>query len=123
MQHKHLIVVERPGGTSVRMTCDGLGAVAAHGLVDIDATGQVFAWYGGSAGAQIRRANYLQLQDAMLAAGYVSADELAEELRALEDPSTRLLSPVMWSVRGRRPDPARRPPDLSPYRGVAETLV
>jgi SAM-dependent methyltransferase len=77
--------------------------LAAHGLVNIDAEGQVFFWRGGSPGAQIKRANYLQLRDAILAAGYVSAEELTEELRALEDPSTLVLSPVMWSVRGQRP--------------------
>ncbi len=77
--------------------------LAAHGLVNIDAEGQVFFWRGGSPGAQIKRANYLQLRDAILAAGYVSAEELTEELRALEDPTTLVLSPVMWSVRGQHP--------------------
>jgi hypothetical protein len=39
----------------------------------------------------------------MLAAGNVSADEMEVELRALEDPLTLFLSPVIWSVRGQRP--------------------
>ena len=82
--------------------------LAAHGLVNIDAEGQAFFWRGGSAGAHIKRANYLQLQDAMLAAGYISAHELAEELRALEDPATLILSPVMWAVWGQRPDSEER---------------
>ncbi|MHB8577450.1 MAG: class I SAM-dependent methyltransferase [Dehalococcoidia bacterium] len=76
---------------------------AAHDLVNIDAEGQVFFWHGGSAGAQIKRANYLQLQDAILAAGYVSAEELTEELQVLADSTSLILSPVMWSVRGQRP--------------------
>ncbi len=76
---------------------------AAHGLANIEAEGQVFVWRGGSAGAQVKRANYLQLREAMLAADDVSAEELEEELRVLEDPMMRLLSPVMWSVRGQRP--------------------
>lgn len=80
--------------------------LAAHGLVRVDAEGSVFFWRGGSAGAQVKRANYLQLRDAMLAAGYVSDEEFVEELRLLEDPTTVTLSPVLWSVWGQRSDQA-----------------
>ncbi|MGI8550737.1 MAG: class I SAM-dependent methyltransferase [Dehalococcoidia bacterium] len=77
---------------------------AAHNLVNVEAEGQVFFWHGGSAGAQIMRANYLQLQDAILAGRYITAVELAEELQSLENPTTQILSPVMWAVRGQRPN-------------------
>ncbi len=82
------------------------GQMALHGLVNIDAEGRVYFARGGSAWAQVKRANYLQLRDAILAAGDISAEDMAEELRALEDPTTVTLSPVMWSVWGQRPPAA-----------------
>jgi hypothetical protein len=75
----------------------------AHGLLEVDAEGRVFMWRGGSAGARIKRANYLQLREAILAAGDLSAEAFDEELGALEDPGTRVPSPVLWSAWGRRP--------------------
>jgi SAM-dependent methyltransferase len=75
---------------------------AAHGLADIGAEGHLAFWPGGSAGAHIKRANYLQIREALLETGAVSPAELADEFAALEDPHTRLLSPVLWSVWGQR---------------------
>lgn len=76
--------------------------LAFHGLVHIGAEGHLAFWPGGSAGAHIKRANYLQLREALLKTGAVTPAELAEELAALEDPHTWLLSPVLWSVWGQR---------------------
>jgi SAM-dependent methyltransferase len=75
----------------------------AQGLVDITAEGTISLWRGGSPGAALVRASYEQLADALLEAGYITARDLQADLARLDDPSVAVPSPILWSVRGRRP--------------------
>lgn len=75
----------------------------AQGFVDVTAEGTMAIWRGGSPGADFLRASYEQLAEAMLRAGYVTEQELHDDLARLNDPAVSVPSPILWSVRGRRP--------------------
>ena len=79
------------------------GRLEAHGLVEVEAEGQVFLWRGASPSARLRRANYEQLREAMLATNELTPEVFDAELAVLEDRAIMTLSPVLWAVRGRRP--------------------
>jgi hypothetical protein len=78
----------------------------ALGLVDIRADGRLAMWQGGSSGARLYRANFEQLREELLRIGLLTQSELDDDLSRLDDPRTLFLSPVMWTVCGRRPDQA-----------------
>ncbi|HUM11414.1 MAG TPA: hypothetical protein VLT82_10735, partial [Myxococcaceae bacterium] len=79
------------------------GLLRSHGLVDVGAAGRTFMWPAGSPGPALMRANYEQLREAMLAAGYVTPQQLEQDLARLEDPSFFMPSPILWAAWGRRP--------------------
>jgi hypothetical protein len=60
-------------------------------------------WQGGSPGADLFRANIEQLQNSLLESGTISESELQHDILQLGDERFMFPSPVMWSVRGRRP--------------------
>jgi len=78
------------------------GRLRAHGLVDIAAEGRMFLWQPGTLTASLWRANYEQLREAILAAGYVTPQEFEQHLALLDRGDFMNPSPVMWSVWGRR---------------------
>ena len=49
------------------------------------------------------RANYEQLRDAMVAGGYVTAEQYEQDVAGLDDPEFLMPSPILWSVWGRAP--------------------
>jgi SAM-dependent methyltransferase len=79
------------------------GRFEAHGLVDVAAEGRVFMIRGGSSGATLYRANFEQLRGAMVQAGLVTDEQVAADLRHLEEQDFLAPSSIMWAVRGRRP--------------------
>jgi SAM-dependent methyltransferase len=87
--------VQVDGGDTLadRLRHAGLGKVATDS--------RSFVWRGGSAGAKLLRANFVQLRDAVLRAG-VTANEFAADLARLDDPSVSVPSPVMWAAWGQR---------------------
>ncbi len=75
----------------------------AHGLVDVEAQGNLSMWHSGSPGASLLRANFEQLHRTMIDAGYLTEEEYRQDLARLDDPSFLMPSPIMWTVWGRRP--------------------
>ena len=75
----------------------------ALGLADVDAEGRVLLWRGGGAGAALLRANFLQLRDAILTEGRVTATQFEHDLARLEEEDFVRPSPVMWAAWGRLP--------------------
>jgi hypothetical protein len=56
-------------------------------------------------GASLMRANYEQLREAMIEAGYITQDEFEQDLARLEAADFLTPSPIMWAAWGRRPAP------------------
>jgi len=79
-----------------------LGRLRALGLVEAGAEGRVLMWQGGTAGASLMRANYLQLRADMINAGYIDEAEFEEDLIRLEASDFMTLSPIMWTAWGHR---------------------
>jgi len=90
-------------GANTRYGRDLAARMRAHGLVEIRAHGRMAMWQGGSAGARLFRANFEQLREELLRIGLLTQTELNDDLVRLDDPGTLFPSPVMWTVRGRRP--------------------
>ena len=87
------------------------GRMRAMGLVDVRAKAHLSMWHGGSAGASLTRANFEQLRDALITSGYVTREELEQDIARLDDPEFVTPSPIMWTTWGRRPaQPACRKP-------------
>jgi len=79
------------------------GRMRALGLVDVRAEGRLSMWSGGSAGADLTRANFQQLRDALVGGGLVTEQEFQRDLARLDDPNLMMPSPIMWTAWGRRP--------------------
>ncbi len=79
------------------------GRFKMHGLVEIAAAGRIERWRGGSTGARLIQANFLQVRDGLMAAGLVERQQFETDLRQLDDPAVLFPSPIMWTVRGRMP--------------------
>ena len=75
----------------------------ALGLRDVHAEARLSMWQGGSAGASLTRANFEQLRDPLIGDGYVTEDELEQDIARLDDPTFVTPSPIMWTTWGRRP--------------------
>jgi SAM-dependent methyltransferase len=73
------------------------------GLVDVRAEARLSMWHGGSVGASLLRANFVQLHDALIASQNLTEQQLHQDLSTLEDPDFMMPSPIMWTVCGRRP--------------------
>jgi SAM-dependent methyltransferase len=74
----------------------------AQGFRDTGAEARVFMVQGGSPGSDLVRANCQQLRRTMIDAGYVSADDIDEDLERLSDPQFIMPSSIMWTAWGRR---------------------
>jgi hypothetical protein len=75
----------------------------AQGLVDVQSEGTISMWHGGSPGAALIRLSYEQLAEPMIQGGYLTEADLIADLARLDDPAVAVPSPILWSVRGRRP--------------------
>jgi len=90
-------------GANTRYGRDLGARMRAQGLVDISAQGRLAMWQGGSAGARLWRANFAQLREELLRTDLLTESELDHDLARLDDPRTLFPSPVMWTVRARKP--------------------
>lgn len=79
------------------------GVLEANGCTNVSAEGRVFLFRGGSAGADMFRANSHQMHDALVSSGHLTKDEFQADIARLDDPSVMWPSSVMWAVRGQRP--------------------
>lgn len=77
----------------------------ACGLVDVGMEGHFAVWPGGSARAQLDRANFEHLRVEAVARGLVTDNEIEQALALLEDPTVAFSAPVMYSAWGRRSAP------------------
>jgi SAM-dependent methyltransferase len=75
----------------------------AQGLVQVAAEARMTMVPHGSPGAALARANYDQLRDALIAGGYITAQEIADDFARLDDPEFLMPSSIMWTCWGRRP--------------------
>jgi SAM-dependent methyltransferase len=71
-------------------------------LADVGAEGRTLMWSSGSAGASLMRANFEQLHDEMVRRGYVTEQEFARDLEAVDAHDFVMPSPVLWAAWGRR---------------------
>jgi ubiquinone/menaquinone biosynthesis C-methylase UbiE len=76
----------------------------ALGLVDVRAEARLSMWFGKSMGASMTRTNFEQLHDALITGGYVTEQELEEDIARLDDPEFVMPSPIMWTTCARRCD-------------------
>jgi SAM-dependent methyltransferase len=72
-------------------------------LVNAGAEGKIFMWEANSSGAALIRANYEQLRDAMIQAGYITKQQFNEDLARLQETHFMMPSAILWSAWGRRP--------------------
>ena len=79
------------------------GQLRAHGLVSVGADARLFMWQRGSPGAAMLRANYEQLQEAMIDSNYITRQQFDEDVTRLNDPNFMMPSGILWSAWGRRP--------------------
>ena len=75
----------------------------AHGLVAVGAEASCFMIQGGSPGASLLRANWEQLRNDVINAGYVTEPELDADLARLDDTEFVTPSAIMWTAWGQRP--------------------
>jgi SAM-dependent methyltransferase len=70
-------------------------------LADLGAEGHMCMIQAGSAFAALLRASYQLRRNAMINAGYITAEEFDRDLARMEEADFMMPSPVMWSVWGR----------------------
>jgi ubiquinone/menaquinone biosynthesis C-methylase UbiE len=75
----------------------------AHGLVHVDMEGYVTPRTGGSAGAQLLRANFEQIRQEAITAGLVTNEDVEHLLMLLDDPDFVVSAAVLFTAWGRRP--------------------
>ncbi|WP_115944927.1 class I SAM-dependent methyltransferase [Amycolatopsis thermalba] len=73
----------------------------AAGLTGIDVHAEVTVWHAGSPGLRLLLHTSHHLRDRLAAAG-LTGEHLADVRRVMTDPGFRAVSPVMYSVHGRR---------------------
>lgn len=79
------------------------GRFVAAGLMDVGMEGHLTVRTGGSAGALLDRANFMQTRDAAIQAGLASAEDMDRMIAFLDDPAIACSSPMMFTAWGRRP--------------------
>ena len=77
-------------------------AFQANGLVEVDAQGRV-QMFDGRIGADLMRVNFEQIGTKLVAAGLLTESQLAGDLARIARGEFVWPSPVMWTVRGRKP--------------------
>jgi SAM-dependent methyltransferase len=97
----HTVMIDR--GIDLRFGRRLAGRLRAQGFLDVAAEGRMFMWHGGSSGAEMYRANIEQLRFAMVKTGLITTDQIDHDLDRLRRNELMFPSPIMWSVRGRRP--------------------
>lgn len=76
----------------------------AKGFANVGAEGSLEMLRRESAGVSLIRANYSQLRDQMIDAGYIKAAGVDRDIAWLDDENFMMPSSILWSVWGQRPD-------------------
>jgi ubiquinone/menaquinone biosynthesis C-methylase UbiE len=76
-----------------------------HGLVNVGMEGYLTLREGRSPGAQLMRANFEQIREEAINAGFVTNEEVTQMLTLLDDPDFAVSSSVMFTAWGRRSSP------------------
>ena len=75
----------------------------ALGLVNVGMEGFLALREGRSPGAHLIRANFEQIRQEAITAGFITNEEVAQMLTLLDDPDFAVSAPVMFTAWGRRP--------------------
>ncbi len=90
-------------GVDVRFGRALFPALVGLGLARVRAEAYAEMFVGGSAGADLLRANFQQLHAAMVASGLVTEVQFQQDILRLADPATTWPSQVLWTACGRKP--------------------
>ena len=74
----------------------------AHGLVNVGMEGYLVVREGGSPGARLNAANFEQIREEAVKAGFITNEEVAHMLTLLDDPDFAISAPMMFTAWGRR---------------------
>ena len=74
----------------------------AHGLANVGMEGYVVVWEGRSPGARLMRANFEQIREEAVNAGFITNEEVAQVLTLLDDPDFASSTNIMFTAWGRR---------------------
>ncbi len=74
----------------------------AQGLVNVGMEGSLALREGRSPGAHLIRANFEQIRQEAITAGFITNEEVAHMLTLLDDPDFAVSAPVMFTAWGRR---------------------
>ena len=80
-----------------------LHRLRSYRLVNAGAEGKIFMWQANTSGASLMRANYEQLRDAMIQAGYITEQQFNQDLARMRESDFMMPSAILWSAWGRRP--------------------
>ena len=72
------------------------------GLDAVDAEARMSMWHCGSPGASLMRVNFEQLREAMISGGYITEQQIAQDISQLGNPLFMAPSPIMWAAWGQR---------------------
>jgi SAM-dependent methyltransferase len=72
------------------------------GLDAVDAEARMSMWHCGSPGASLMRVNFEQLREAMISGGYITAQQIAQDISQLGNALFMAPSPIMWAAWGQR---------------------
>jgi hypothetical protein len=94
----HHIMSER----GVELRCGRLldSRLRVLGLQHVGSEGRLFMWHGGSPGADLMRANILQVRKEILASGQVDEAQMEHDLSQLSSDTFTFPSPILWGCRG-----------------------
>jgi hypothetical protein len=76
--------------------------LAAAGLEDVDGEGRASLWRGGGPGGRLCRLTFLQLREAMVAAG-TPAQDVDRAIALCDRPRLAIVSPLAMAAWGRAP--------------------
>jgi SAM-dependent methyltransferase len=75
----------------------------AHGLVNVGMEGYLALREGRSPGTHLMRANFEQMRQEAITAGFITNEEVEHMLALLDDPDFAVSSPALFTAWGRRP--------------------
>jgi ubiquinone/menaquinone biosynthesis C-methylase UbiE len=75
----------------------------AHGLANVGMEGYVVVCEGRSPGARLKQANFEQIRQEAVNAGFITNEEVDQVLTLLDDPDFAISSHMMFTAWGRRP--------------------
>ena len=81
------------------------GRFRALGLAQVSAEGRMLMFDRHNGGADLMRVNFEQVGGQLVAAGFISGEQLRSDIARLDSEDYVAPSPVMWTAAGRRPAP------------------